>query len=336
MREKLHIVYASDDNFAEIMGISIISLLENNKNLNLDIYILDSGIKDENKKKVNSIFENYGRSEPFWIPAININEVLGITVKQDRGSISQFSRLFITRILPENIDKVLYFDCDIIVCQSIKELWNENLDGKIIGALKDPFSKYYRRNLGLRDNDILFNSGIMLIDVKKWIEYDVEKKILNLIKEYGGLIPQGDQGALGAILSTNTKPLNPKYNLITLFYDFSYKDMMIYRKPSKGYYSKIEIEEAKKNPVIIHFTTSFKSIRPWIKGSNHPYATEWLRYKQKSPWKDTPLRAYKKGNLYKEFYIKFEKIMPNYISLRISGLLQAYGRPWLIKIKYKL
>ena len=45
MDKKLQIVYAADDQFAEILGVSLTSLYENNKNMEeIHVYILDSNI----------------------------------------------------------------------------------------------------------------------------------------------------------------------------------------------------------------------------------------------------------------------------------------------------
>lgn len=331
----MHIVYASDDNFAEIMGISIVSLFENNKNMKeIIIYILDSGVKSKNKNRIESVFQYYNRPAPVWIEATNINDVLGMNVKQDRGSLSQFARLFVSSLLPEDLDRVLYLDCDVIIDNSLKQLWSMDMGGKVVSALLDAFAPLYRRNLGLKKNDIMFNSGVMLIDLRRWKEERIEDKILKLIKKYGGQVPQGDQGALNAVLSHETALLDPRFNSVTIFYDFTYDNMLIYRKPPV-FYSKEKVEEAIKNPVIIHYTTSFLSRRAWIEGSEHPYANKWLEYKAMSPWKDEPLRGYhvKKWKLY---YIKFYKVLPIWLSVRISGLLQAYGRPMINRIKLNI
>lgn len=332
----MHIVYASDDNFAEIMGISIVSLFENNKDIDeIVIYILDSGIKDENKKRIESVFQKYNRLFPKWIAATNINDVLGMEVKQDRGSLSQFARLFISSTLPHDLKRVLYLDCDIIIDKSLHELWNMNMHGNVVAALMDAFAPWYRKNLGLQDKDIIFNSGVMLIDLKRWKEEDIESKILKLIKKYDGMIPQGDQGALNAILSHKTEVIEPRFNSVTIFHDFTYEDMLIYRKPPM-FYSKEEIQEAITNPVIIHFTTSFLSKRAWLQGSEHPYTKRWLEYKSISPWKDEPLREYTNSKKLKDIYVKIYKMLPLSLSVRISGLLQAYGRPVIEKIKYNI
>lgn len=322
----MYIVYASDDNFAEILGVSIVSLFENNKDMDeIVVYILDSRIKDKNKNRIETIFKKYNRPSPIWIEATNINEVLRMNVKQDRGSMSQFARIFVSSVLPEDLNRVLYLDCDIIINKPLDDLWNMNMQGKIVAALLDAFGSLYRKNLGLEKNDIMFNSGVMLIDLKRWKEEHIEVKVLKLIKEHEGLIPQGDQGALNAILSHQTAVLEPRFNSVTIFHDFTYENMLIYRKPPI-FYSKEEIMEAITNPVIIHFTTSFLSRRAWVKGSKHPYTKRWMEYKAISPWKDETLIEYKVTS-WKVAYIKFYKSLPVWISVRICGLLQAYGRP---------
>ena len=58
----MNIVYSSDDNYAQHTGVSIISLLENNKHFNeINIYIVDNDIKNENKIKLNNIANRYKR-----------------------------------------------------------------------------------------------------------------------------------------------------------------------------------------------------------------------------------------------------------------------------------
>ncbi len=175
--KSVHVVYASDDRFAEILGISMLSLFDNNGDMEeIYTYILDSGISKENRKNIESICKKYDRVIPQWIPAKNISEELNMDVVADRGSLSQYARLFISSVLPERLSRVLYLDCDIIINQSLYELWNLDLQGKTIGALMDAFSRHYRFNIDLHPNDLMFNSGVMLVDLDKWKKNDVEKK----------------------------------------------------------------------------------------------------------------------------------------------------------------
>lgn len=319
------VVYASDDRFAEILGISIVSIFENNRDMDLiNLYILDSGISSKNKKYIAEVCNKYNRPNPTYIKAVNICEYLSMEVSIDRGSLSQYARLFISNTLPSNLKRVLYLDCDIIVNKSIKELWNIDLEGKIIGALLDAFSKFYRKNIDLKPNDIMFNSGVMLIDLNKWREKNIEEKLITFIKKHRGKIQQGDQGALNAVLSDEVYCFEPKYNAVTIFFDFSYNEMLFYRKPPE-FYTMEQIKEAVENPCIIHFTTSFISKRPWVVGCKHRYSHLWLKYKGLSPWADMPLW----GNDNDKF---INKILRFFV-LVAASFLQVYFRPFVNRIK---
>lgn len=326
-KKAAHIVYASDDGFAEILGISMISLFENSKDMeSIQVYILDTGITESNKNKLESICKTYNRTLPIWIKAKNICEELSMNVAVDRGSLSQYARLFISRDLPTDLHRVLYLDCDILLNTSIKELWNLDLHEKTIGALMDAFSRQYRANINLEKDDIMFNSGVMLIDLDKWKGQQIEEKLMEFIAGKQGKIQQGDQGALNAVLSHDTYCFEPRFNSVTIYYDFSYEEMMVYRKPPK-FYSLEQVNEAIENPAIIHFTTSFLSRRPWVEGCKHRYVGEWMKYKKMSPWADKELWEYKKATGLKGLYITLIEHMPREMVIHLSGLLQAYGRP---------
>lgn len=330
-----HIVYASDDKFAEVMGISIVSLLENNKDMDdIIIYILDSGIKKENKEKIENIFCKYKRSKPIWILAKNISKELGMNVNVDRGSLSQYARLFVSSVLPNNLERVLYLDCDTIINGSIKELWNLNIEGKTIAAMLDAFSKKYRSNIDLNPNDIMFNSGVMLIDLNRWKSKDIESQLLQFIIERNGKIQQGDQGVLNAVLSKDVYCFRPIFNSISIFYDFNYKEMLNYRKPP-FFYDEKDIIDAVNNPIIIHFTTSFASKRPWINGCQHKYLNKWISFKELSPWKYSPLMEDSRDK-WENLILYIFNIFPRKISIFILGIVQAYLRPIFTRIKYKL
>ena len=90
-----HIVYASDDGFAEILGVSMVSLYENSKDMEfIAVYVLDSGITDTNKKKLESICKTYNRSLPVWIKAMNVSQELSMDVAVDYLSAETFRLIY--------------------------------------------------------------------------------------------------------------------------------------------------------------------------------------------------------------------------------------------------
>lgn len=327
--EMMHIVYASDGNYAPILGISLTSLLENNRDAQLQVHILDSGIGEADREKIVKLCEDYKQPKPHFIPAENVSVVLGMDVAADRGSLAQYARIFIARQLEEEIDRVLYLDSDTIIRKSLADLWHIDLQGKTIAALDDAFSVHYRPNLDLNRNDIMINSGVMLIDMKKWRERNVEQRILDFIRNHRGFVEKGDQGALTAVLSRETMCFDTVYNAVTIFFDFSYEEMIRYRRPPR-YYSEADVKRAVEDPVIIHYTLSFLSKRPWMEGCEHPWVEEWLKYKAMSPWKDMPLTEE-----HRSWRVTAIRKLPRRFMMWLAGLLQVYGRPWLYRIRLR-
>lgn len=54
-------------------------------------------------------------------------------------------------------------------------------------------------------------------------------------------------------------------------------------------YRREEVEEGLADPTIVHFTNSFASERPWVKGCEHKFVNEWREYKDRTEWRDAPL-----------------------------------------------
>ena len=218
MTDVMHIVYAADKAFAYILGVSLVSLLENNTSV--QVHILDAGIDHADRGKIEGVCNSYRIPAPHWIPADDISKELRMAVSADRGSMAQYARIFISRHISADIDRILYLDCDTIINGSLRELWEMDLQNKTAAVLLDAFSKYYRKNVNLQPHDIMFNSGVMLVDMKRWREQDVENCVLSFIRSHHGFIEKGDQGALNAVLSRDCICFDPKYNAVTIFFDF--------------------------------------------------------------------------------------------------------------------
>lgn len=327
--DNYEIVYAADNNFAPVLGTSLVSLFENNKDININITIFDSGISKDNKGKVEEIFDKYHRGSPRWIVPIDLEDKMGIKLDIARGSLAVYSRLFLKDFFDDDVSKILYIDSDTVIVSSIKKLWDINLGEKVIAATKDAFSKFYRKNIELNENDVMINAGVFLINFPEWKRQGVEQQFLEYICQKNGKVQLNDQGVLNHVLNNKIYFLDPSYNLLSLYYDYSYKEMEEYRKPV-NFYSNSEIKRAKNNPIIIHYTSAFNTIRPWYQNSTHPLKKVWRWYYDKSPWKDMPLEIGRKKGV-KRILFSIYNSLPQQISLRVASIFQAYIRPLLKK-----
>lgn len=329
---KISVVYSSDNKFAEILGVSLVSLYENNTDFsNIDVYVIDENISEENKEKLQSIPANYNRNPISWLHCPNLNNLLNRNIATDRGSLSQFSRLLIGSLLPKELDRVLSLDCDIVINKNLHELWELDLKDKTVAALSDCFSKYYRENIGLSHESIMFNPGVFLVDLNKWRSENVEDKLLSYLKEKKGIVQQSDLGVLNHVLSNDCYVIDPKFNAVTIFFDFNYQEILTYRKPTIEFYSEDIINTAINHPYIIHYTSSFLSKRPWMKGCNHRYVYKWLFYRDLTPWVDTPLWKDNRNKL-KLLCFALAKLLPRKALIFVASIFQVYVRPLKTKL----
>lgn len=312
----MDIVYATDNNFVDVLIASIKSLYTTNSELPLNLWIIADKVSDINKEKINKLSKQFMQKEINWIENIEIPFNLHL----DRGSISSFSRLFLGSVLPESISKVLYLDSDIIVMNSLDTIFNMDFKGKILYGVNDTFNKEYKKVLSIPKDKPMFNAGVMFIDLDLWRNNKVEERLLQVIQKFNGNILQGDLGVLNAVLYNSYGVLPPEYNYMTIFEDLTYEEMLTFKKPI-NYYSKEDIEKARERIVLRHFTTSFLSKRPWQEGSQVSHIEEFKKYYDG------------KYKIAKEpLFLKLIKILPRKIMIHLVGIIQSKIRPRLYRL----
>ena len=155
-------------------------------------------------------------------------------------SYAAFFRYFIADEVIE--DRVLYLDSDTIVNAKLDDLFFLDLQGYAIAAVQDVDQSGWLTT---------FNSGVMVIDAKKWRENCLTQSLLELTAKHHEHV-YGDQGVLNMYFGDQWLHLDKEYNFMVGLDQFLHLsgNMEWYQS---NYYGKYE-------PKIIHYTTEFK---PW-------------------------------------------------------------------------
>lgn len=328
----MNIIYTCDNNFVWIMGISMISLFENNRDCeNIDVFLLGDHISDDSLTTLTEITNKYHRNfHLINVPDLNIPQQLSSA----RWPKSAFTRMFSGDFLPLQVEKAVYLDCDTIVNGNIESLFCYPTENYAICGVKDCVSRPYKDKIGIVKNGSYINAGVLLLDLVKMRNLNIPKMIADFIEKYESAISYADQDILNGIFKGVFGIIPPQYDLMTLVNSYSYEELQQIRHPDY-YYTKEEIEYSKKNPKIIHFTTCMLNIRPWCKDSNHSYAWLFEKYQNMSPWANKPKdSANFAANEYR--IIKRLLSLPKNIAYRLLGLIHAYLRPYYILLKSKL
>ena len=325
----MNVIYASDNGYAWLMGISMLSLFENNKECKeINVYLFGDKISKDNEVKLNSIADKYGRN----FSLIDVNDLeLPEKLYSGRYPKSAFSRIFAYKLLPESIDKVLYLDCDLIINGEIEELYDMDFAGNTLMAAMDPVSVVYNKKIGIRNSDVYINTGVMLMNLTKMRNNPKIVEMSEFVNRYSKAMDYADQEIINGIYQGEIGYIPVKFNMMTQAYQYSYKELMRIRHPHH-YYTEKEVEEAKKDPRIFHYTTCMMDIRPWFANSKLRHAPVFDKYWRMSPWADVNKKEMDfSASKYK--IMKFCSIFPASINQFLLGMLHAYIKPWVSIIK---
>lgn len=283
--KELNILYLTDNNYAAFAGVSITSLFINNKTIDkFNVYVIDDSIAQENKDKMSNLAHTYGHNIIFLdlTEGIRILQCMGIP--KYRNSYTTYLKLFTFNLLPDSVKRIFFIDSDSVVVDDLGELIDLDMQGCMIGAVRDGISHPYKVALGFAENDSWFNMGVMLIDVDSWKKEHAQEKIINQLKKRKGYIAV-DQDLLNITQHNNIMTLHPRYNATP--HHYVYKETSFRRAfPQGGFYESLEImKEAQEHPVIRHFER-FVGQSAWNLNTVHPYASLFDYYLNQSPWKD--------------------------------------------------
>ena len=271
----MNVVYTFDDGYTMITAVSLVSLYENNKEIeNLKTYIVDCGINENNKKIIESIGLAYSR-DIIFVPAIDLESKIPTNLDVAYWSTVCYVRLFFAEMFP-NLDRVMHIDCDTIVRGPLLEVYETELEDNICAACYDCVAAS-KRKLGLAKEKPYLSNGFIIFDLEKIRNFTVESKFVDYIVTRKGNLPHLDQDVLSAVIGEKTTILHPKYNLMTITAAYGGGSLSFFEK-GDPYYTFSELEEAASEPVIIHYVGNRFMSRPWVQPCYHPYNDEWIKY----------------------------------------------------------
>lgn len=279
--ESINVVCAADDAYAMPLAVTLKSACQNLRSgTGIQLYLLDGGISEENWAGLKETLAN----EPIEIQVITPNSAdLSDLVISHHISHTAYFRLLAAELLPDEIDKAIYLDSDLLVKEDISHLWNQPLDGQYCLAtvdiacpyidartgcsnfrLANPYMASFRpvrnyQELGLDGRGEYFNSGVMVLNLDLWRRENVADRLLRTLRDNRKFVWCWDQYALNVAFHDNWGKFSPRWN----------QGAHVFEYPTANH-SPIDADDwtqMKESPAIVHFTTEFK---PWQFQSDHP------------------------------------------------------------------
>lgn len=268
MENTINICFAADNNYAKYMGLALMSILKSAKTEDsLHFFILDNQIKQEEKDKIASL----KKIKDFQITYLPIKEKYfdNLHTIQKGLSLTAYARFLVPSLI--EAEKVLYLDCDVFVRRSLADLFNTDISNYYMAGSLDLGIKKKYLNERFKDKNFYknyLNSGVLLINNKKWKEENITEKLFDYANNNSTSLKYSDQDCLNYILNTKKLKLSPTYNMRNYYYD----PYLINKQANKQ-----EILAAQKDPAIRHF-------KPWLKNNLKPFRQEYIEMMKQSPW----------------------------------------------------
>lgn len=271
MANKIYnIVCVSDENYIQHTAVMLCSLFENNLDKKFIIYLLTTGIKPETEEKLQQLCKLYNAI--LECKTCSIEDLSTLPVGQ--WNTIMYFKLLIPQLLPNNTDRCLFVDVDMIINTNIITLYDISLNNAIIAAAEDmPDCIKYKKRLGLSQTKSYINSGVIVCDLQKWREEEKKRPIIEYTKAISSMITN-EQDVIALYFQDKIKLLPIKWNMTNFYFN---------RKPKIFPKYLSQLKEARKHPGIIHFASP---IKPWFKDCQHPYKNLYKLYLKKTEWKE--------------------------------------------------
>ncbi|MEG0267758.1 MAG: glycosyltransferase family 8 protein [Carnobacterium sp.] len=267
--KNITIVSSSNEDFVPHLATLFLSLLESkNADTRLNFYVIDDNISLNSKLLLNrTVNQHNARISYLTIDESEFENV----VESERIPKTAYYRISIPNLLT-TIDRVIYLDCDMICLENIQDIWELDLGDNLLAAVEDSGFHNRLNTMGINCvSDKYFNSGMMVMDLKKWREEKITEQAFDFIDAFPHLLRFHDQDTLNAILHDRWLELHPRWNAQTY--------LMLEEKKHPTVIGRMKWEEARENPAIVHFCGHEK---PWHEGSTHPYREVYFTLRNKT------------------------------------------------------
>lgn len=253
----IKIVLATDHNYAAPTAVAIRSLIANAASgYTYSVYVMHSGLDEKNIHKIESV-----GAGNVSVQCMNIRDKISAVDGLRSAHLTQETlyRLYIPDIF--DVDRIIYMDGDMILCNDIAELYDTDLNGYVMAAAGDvltsDIAKHYSRFADVQSHTF-FNAGLLVINCTEFKRQNIKERCIELLiddaKRSRPLMTFMDQDALNCVCRDNIKYLDMSWNFQPLVHNDDREYMILTEE------CRLSYERAVKEPKLIHFTGIRK---PW-------------------------------------------------------------------------
>lgn len=283
-----HVLLATDERYAMPLAVTLRSLVDAGGGP-FSITVLHDAVSPTAQRRVAGTLD-HAEHDLRWVDLSDSD--VGDTAAFHLPPAAYY-RLLAGDVLDGSIERVLYLDTDVLVCDDLEPLWEVELDDAVVAAVRS--MNYpslgtrgacdHWRDLGIDPRAPYFNSGVMVIDLERWRRAGIGERSLEYLRSKYANLRTADQEGLNVALESQWAELAPRWNQQSPILDDQHGAHLIH--------SADEVDDARDRPAVIHFLDRPK---PWHRDCVHPRRERWRQVAattafapislERTPWSD--------------------------------------------------
>ena len=152
----INIVFTTDKEYSSYLKVALKSLILNkDKDSIYNIYILSIDLNKKTQEELKTFKQDDVEINTVSLKVKTLDKIIDKKINFFYVSRADLFKFFIPEMF-QNFDKILYLDSDILVLKDISEIYNYNLENKIIGVLpektnfkNDEYQQIFLRSPGI-------------------------------------------------------------------------------------------------------------------------------------------------------------------------------------------
>lgn len=273
------VAFVANRHYAMPLAAAISSVVTNlDKQRQLIIFVVDDCIPWKLKEKIMRS-ANRDRVRIEWINPSESHRNIVKSLPYGYIGRSCYYKMFITDLLGPEYPRIVYLDSDVIVEADITDLWSLDPGKNLILAAQDvinprisnPFGLRNWRELGLKADAELFNTGVLVLNAARWREENISGKLVQYLKDHFQYIQLCDQDAMNAVFQGRWGQLDTRWNVPP------------YMSRAKNYclLDRKSHESLIMRAYILHYCGRSKPFRAWCR---HPRRDRFFHYLDLTAW----------------------------------------------------
>ena len=279
---ELNLCFVLDKNYIDKLKVTLFSIFSSNGKYKFRIHIINNNFKENDKIDLTRFIDEFGSKVLYYdCQTLEFENLISMN-----NNYVSYLKTLIPYLINVN-NKLLYLDCDILVLGDIGELFH-SVTNHFISAVPDSFFKKRKTHVGKitgSENNIYFNSGVILFDFSHQSEIITKTELMNFLNTSKELILFHDQDIFNHFYATKYCKLDYIYNTFAHF-------NIINSQRNK-----------KQKPIILHYA----NLKPWNSNYIGKYRKLYLKYYNKIA-KNEKLSFVEKSNLFLKIKVILKRL----------------------------